>query len=302
MKRISVLVVLLISVFTMKAQHEVFPFFDDKGVIRIETTELDAAADTLVTVSHRADDIVWSRVVYRIIDMRYKQNYPLYYPTKFEEGMTERSLFMVMAGAIVDGMPLYMKGDRVKPNYRSVMSAKEISEVFTTNTDMTRLSNEDEQIILENAETKKMVMNNTSYDKFVRNQLKFLIQEVVFFDKHTSRLCSKILAIAPLYQAKLTGAEAPKEALYNSLLGWIAFDQLRPYLAKHYVSSDVNATQRVTFDEFFAKKLYSSYVVGVDNGKDQLILDYTTDAARVRQEQARIEAELLNFEQDLWEY
>jgi hypothetical protein len=33
----------------------------------------------------------------------------------------------------------------------------------------------------------------------VKNQLKFLTQEIVFFDKHSSRMYSKIMAIAPLY-------------------------------------------------------------------------------------------------------
>ena len=102
MKKISVIAFLLIGVLSAKAQHQILPFFDDKGAVRIETTELDAAADTLVTVFHRADDIVWSRIVYRVIDMRYKQNYQLYFPVRYDD-REYRSLFKVMVDAIVDG-------------------------------------------------------------------------------------------------------------------------------------------------------------------------------------------------------
>ena len=70
-----------------------------------------------------------------------------------------------------------------------------------------------------------------------------------------------------------------------------------------------NDIERVTFDEFFIKKLYSSYLVGASNVYDRMIPDYVSyneDTeqyhAEILKEQERIERELLNFEQDLWEY
>ncbi len=302
MKRISVLIALLISTFAVSAQHEVLPFLDAKGKVRIETTELNALADSLVTVSHRADDIAWSRVVYRIIDMRYKQNNPLYYPSKFEEGMTERSLFMIMTDAIIDGMPFYFNsGTRVEPNYSDLMKPEAMSTNFTINPTATETDEEDLVISLDTT-TNALKFNFRAYEKFVPNQLKFLIQEVVFFDKHTSRLYSKIIAIAPMWSGGLSGNESPKDALSNSIIGWFIFDELRPYLAKHYVGSNTNNTKRVTFEEFFAKKLYSSYIVGDDNIYERTILEYAKTEEEVKKEQQRIFDELLNFEQDLWEY
>ena len=60
---------------------------------------------------------------------------------------------------------------------------------------------------------------------------------------------------------------------------------------------------------FFIKKLYSSYLVGASNVYDRMIPDYVSyneDTeqyhAEILKEQERIERELLNFEQDLWEY
>ena len=90
------------------AQHQVNPFFDAMGMARIQTVEYSGTHDTLVTVDHRMDDIIWSRVVYRIIDLRYKQNYQLYFPTKPDDP-NYRNLLKVIADAIVDGLPIYEK-------------------------------------------------------------------------------------------------------------------------------------------------------------------------------------------------
>ena len=58
----------------------------------------------------------------------------------------------------------------------------------------------------------------------------------------------------------------------------------------------------MTFDDFFSQKLYASYLLGDSNMFNRMLLDYVIDPAKVRKEQNRIENELLNFEQDLWEY
>ncbi len=76
---LSILCLLPMSQNVM-AQQQALPFFDLKGNVAIQTTQLDAMADTIARINHRADDIVWSRIVYRIIDLRDKPNNRLYFP------------------------------------------------------------------------------------------------------------------------------------------------------------------------------------------------------------------------------
>ena len=134
--------------------------------------------------------------------------------------------------------------------------------------------------------------------------MKYIIQEVIFFDRHYSRLFSKILAIAPLNADNATIYEGMPmmEALYGQILFWVPFDAFRPFMAQQYVTPRGSDSQRVTFDDFFTQKKYSSYLVGVNNVYGRMIPDIATTREEVQQEQERIETELLNVEQDLWEY
>ena len=84
-KKISIIAGLLLGIMTAQAQHQVISFFDEMGSARIQTEEFSYAHDTIVMVDHRIDDVIWARYVYRIIDMRYKQNYQLYFPTKSDD-------------------------------------------------------------------------------------------------------------------------------------------------------------------------------------------------------------------------
>jgi gliding motility associated protien GldN len=296
---VSLVIFLTAIPSVMKAQLNQVPFFDTKGNIKLQTTQMDALADTIAIVNHRADDVVWSRVVYRVIDMREKQNYQLYFPMRASDEY--RSLFRVMLDAIVSGIPVYKRNPRdLKPAFTDStrLEGEDLSKAFAYDN-----SNEN-NLIQEDAVTKELKLVNDQYYNYVKNQFKFLIQEIVFFNKHTSRMYTKTLAIAPLYALHPDNTQSKKSIKYfqESVLCWFAFDELRPYLAKQYVIPNGNETQRLTYDEYFAQKLYSSYLLGDSNMFNRMLLDYVVDPLKIKKEQDRIETELLNFEQDLWEY
>ena len=314
MKKISIIACLMLGVLTAQAQHKVISFFDELGSARIQTEEFSQAHDTIVMVDHRIDDIIWSRYVYRIIDMRYKQNYQLYFPTKPDDS-DYRSLFKVITDAVVDGLPIYEKNmETIKPDFKQVpIDRKVIPTMFMADDPLADYSDDpshydiaesDAMLIHYDSVSDQLSSHNYAYEKLVKNQLKYLIQEVVFFDKHTSRLYSKIMGIAPLQSDKISTRDNSNimGSLRESIMFWIPFDALRPYLAMQYAIPNRNEVKRVTFDEFFQKHLYTSYIVGEGNMYNRWIPDYAKTEAEVRKEQERIANELLNFEQDLWEY
>ena len=162
----------------------------------------------------------------------------------------------------------------------------------------------DNNLIQVDTVTKQRTFQNDKYITYVKNQLKFLIQEIIFFDKHTSRLYSKVIAIAPLYALHPDNMESKESMQYfrGSVLCWFAFDELRPYLAKQILIPNGNESERMTYDELFAQKLYSSYLLGDSNMYNRMLLEYVVDPVKIKKEQSRIETEIMNFEQDLWEY
>jgi len=364
MKRICLLISVLVVAIVTNAQHLPASFFDAKGNVRIETQELDDASDTLVSVFHRGDDIVWYKIIYRVIDMRYKQNFQLYYPVHTSHERYH-NLLNVIANAVIEGynseknpMRIYstefnLNNHRINPDYSdsslvpytgipTYFRDYNINEAAYLNTGLGDTDENEEEDYYEEDYTENedetqqvgagsilydvtqspayliwckdandpkagFVPNFKDFESVQRNQLKYLIQEVVFFDKHTSRLYSKIIGLAPLHADKIKIAEPETkqefaDAFFQSIMFWVSYDDLRPYLARQYMIPYDNDAKRVTFEEFFQKKLYSSYIVGWSDMYDRMILNYATTEQEVQKEQDRIATSLLTFEQDLWEY
>ena len=314
LKKVSIIACLLLGVVTSQAQHQVTSFFDEIGSARIQTEEFSYAHDTIVMVDHRIDDVIWSRYVYRIIDMRYKQNYQLYFPTKSDDA-DYRNLFKVITDAVVDGLPIYERNsETIKPDFKQdPIGKKSIPPMFMVDDPLADYSDDPTHYLIDQSDAMlvhydsvadEMSFNFYPFEKIVRNQIKYLIQEVVFFDKHTSRLHTKIMAIAPLQSDKISTRDSSNvmSSLRESIMFWIPFDKLRPYIAMQYAIPNRNEVKRVTYDEFFQKRLFTSYIVGEGNMYNRWIPDYARSEEEVKKEQARIATELLNFEQDLWEY
>jgi gliding motility associated protien GldN len=315
-KKVSIIACLLLGVVTAQAQHKVTSFFDEYGSSRITTAEFSKAHDTIVQVEHRIDDVIWSRYVYRIIDMRYKQNYQLYFPVSSDDP-DYRNLFKVITDAVLKGMPIFEKANgTIKPDFKKApASNRVIPGMFLQGNPLEGepdldITSSNDMVIHCDTIADTLSFNFYPFEPLVKNQIKYLTQEVVFFDKHTSRLHTKIMAIAPLYADRITTTDSTMvmNALNEAIMFWIPFDYLRPYLAMQYAIPNRNETKRVTYDEFFQKRLFTSYVVGEGNMYNRWIPDYanptfTSDPIKaIRKEQERIETELLNFEQDLWEY
>jgi hypothetical protein len=100
----------------------------------------------------------------------------------------------------------------------------------------------------------------------------------------------------------MTEETSVMDALYGQILFWVPFDSFRPYMAQQLVATTDNDSKGVTFDDFFAKKMYSSYLLGMNNVYDKMIPQLADTYEEMQAEQRRIETELLTVEQDLWEY
>lgn len=308
-KKLSIIACFVLGITTAQAQHIPTQFLDEYGSARITTEEFSSAHDTVVMINHRIDDVIWARYVYRIIDMRFKQNFQLYFPV-LSDDPDYRNLFKVITDAVIDGMPIFEKQTgTIKPDFKQEPAERKIIPTLFLQGDPMAdpdldIATSPDMVVHYDSIEDEFSFNFYPFEPLVKNQLKYLTQEVVFFDKHTSRLHTKIIAIAPLYSEKIMAKDSSQvmTALNQSIMFWIPFDLLRPYLAMQYAIPNRNETKRVTYDEFFQKRLFTSYIVGEGNMYNRWIPDYAKEESEVKKEQARIASELLTFEQDLWEY
>jgi gliding motility associated protien GldN len=358
MKKISIIILALLGCVVSNAQSnwyeagEAFEVFFDTNLGVVATNEVTTTMPTTIAIEksrpqiiHRKDDIVWSRVVYRIVDLRLKQNYQLYTPVVADDPLYA-SLFRTILRAIEGDAPIYKKSSQaadLKPyfNASTIIPKQDIPSLFLnhiTQDDMDLMSDqekEDASVLKYDAATDKLVFNNYPYKNYAKNVLKYIVQEVVFYDKHYSRLFTKIVAIAPMCAGNLQ--DLPQnatvvESVYKQVLFWVPFEILRPFLAAQPVTPLSNDKEgNMNYAEFFDKKMYSSYILGDNNQFSRMVpekagaayqdaldkasaitdpaeKDKALEAAKkkyyqdIQKEQQEIEHELLMTEQNLWEY
>src|SRR5205814_2365485 len=119
------------------------------------------------------------------------------------------------------------------------------------------------------------------------------VKEDWFFDEETSTMQVRIMAIAPLYYDDEIQQDIP--------IFWAYYPTLRNTLVKHEVFNARNDAVRLTWDDLFEMRLFSSYIYKESNVFDRRIQDYATGIDALR-ESDKIKDDIFNFEHDLWSY
>jgi gliding motility associated protien GldN len=131
-----------------------------------------------------------------------------------------------------------------------------------------------------------------------REVLKYYVKEVWYFDKHNSVFTVRLIALCPIWYREDYELGLQKRPLF-----WATYDDLRPYLAQQEaLISDKNNGARETVDDLFIKRRFGSYIFKESSIMNRNILQYNHTAEEMHKEQNRIKTEIINFEQDLWEY
>ncbi len=82
---------------------------------------------------------------------------------------------------------------------------------------------------------------------------------------------------------------------------WFFFPQLREMMAEIEVYKRFNDAARLSFDDIFLKRMFTSYITKEENVFDRSINQYTKGLDALL-EAERIKGEIFEFEQNLWEY
>ena len=126
--------------------------------------------------------------------------------------------------------------------------------------------------------------------------LKYRIKEDWILDNKRSVFEPRIVGIAPMKMVE--GNWQP--------VFWIYYDDVRELLTKKKLMNPGNDASVLTFDDFFVRRLFSSYVVKETNPGNKTIVDMLglTDIKDPRKlyESEKIKKSIADFEQSLWEY
>lgn len=273
---------LLGIIFPNKTEAQVLEPLD--GVYTKEHTE---SRRVVPYASLREADVMWSRRIWRTIDLREKMNQFFYYPQEPTNGRS--NLITIILRSILDDkvMAAY---DPVYDDFKVKMTLAEVGGIGADTIPTT------------------LYRDYPPYDPYdtvlikpfdVSTVKKFKVKEDWFFDNQRSVMDVRIIGICPVRERL-----DPQTGEFRGYMDmfWIYFPEFRRVIANEEIYNRFNnIAQQITYDDVFMKRMFASYIHKEDNVYDRRVEDYIKDGLDALLESEEIKDKIRNFEHDLWE-
>jgi gliding motility associated protien GldN len=256
----------------------------DVGQIGKKTQEqLVADNDSPLPYGYIDDrDILWSKVVWEIVDLNQKINLPYYFPIDTVNISNDRrSLFDTL--------------------YKGIKTGK-IKEAYSDSFFNGKVTRQEIANLLINVRTEGS--NIDTFKISTQDITAFKIKGMWYFDKRQGELKYRMLAIAPLGpDVKTMGvSEIEDDNLYE--LFWVFYPSARDVLHKAKVFNPKNSSHPISFDHLLNARRFASFVVRTENIYDnRKIADYVRGNSLFQLLEAdKIKENIRNREIDMWNY
>lgn len=287
-KWLSLLVMLLampLSIYAQEGEEEAL-VEQFSGVDGVAKKEHISNKSGIPYVHVREADILWSKTVWRMIDLRERINLPMYYPTHSIDG--RKSLIDVIVTGIETGDIVPYTASPGEDEFVMRMDNEQVRSKLGAGIDTVEVQNPETNMM-----EKQVVISEMKTDEVK----KYLLKEVWFFDKKYSRMDVRIIGICPIRDYE------PDPGKYRTeLMFWVYFPELRPLLAKSEVYNTRNDAQRDSYDDLFAKRRFGSYIYQESSVyNNRAISEYAAGMDQMLEAQ-RIKESLFLKEHDMWEF
>ena len=249
-------------------------------------------------------DILRSKVVWEIIDLNEKINQPFYYNS---DGVvsSSKSLYQILLDGVNDG------------------SIKEVyeDELFTRRLNLEEIQRRTRYTVLSDAyierinagekvseEEKKQYID--VYETKTENVKMLKIKGMWYIDRRDGQMKYRLLGIAAMGKDPASMAlRGPNGELLSENdelidLFWIFYPSARELLANSIVFNSKNLSSDISFDDILNARRFSSVIYKSENGHGTgVIQDYIpNDADAQLEESERIKEQILEMENDIWNY
>ena len=248
----------------------------------------------------READVMWSKRLIRMLDLRQKLNLPLYYPTKpFGDRYSLTDL--LLWGIENEGITVYDpdEGGLNEP-FSTPISLKQIDENLGAKIDTQ---------MVEDPMTGEVTQKITKEERKSWEVERYLMREIWYFDRQRSMLQVRIIGLCPirLYEKEVEGDDFGEDAggtkdKIMKLVFWAYYPAFRNIFANHIVFNTKNDAEYRTFEDIFSMRRFSSRIYRESNVYDNRIISRYVKGWDVLLEGEKIQNWIRNFEHDLWEY
>lgn len=246
----------------------------NSGVSTSQTNRSDILLNDII------ENARWSRIIYRYLDITNPTNSPLYFPETPVEGQMNlfSTLFRslqnndIKAYEYLDGRESFANEHLI--NFTEFLDRFDI--YYETNNGIT-----------------------TVHDADIPSNLVqgYYLKEVYYFDTATSSLKVLPISLCPILHQIDNYEGTTRYPLF-----WVPYSEIEQKLrTMPAMSSSINNNMRGSIDDFFRTRLYDGEIYKTGNPGNLSISQYTNTPQEMKAEQDRIEQELVDFENQLWQ-